>query len=284
MGYLSIQNLYKCQEVIAKYAEWYALEKIHGTSAHITFNKEIKFSSGGSKHSDFIKIFNQDDIKNKFDDMKIEGKVVVYGEAYGGKLLKMAETYGPELKFVAFDVKVNDKWLTVPEAETFVKKLGLEFVSYKKISSTIKELDEARDEESIQAIRNGMGKGKLREGIVIRPLKEEDNKHDERIIYKHKRTEFSEHKTPKKLGDEIMTSQSAIQIAEDWVTEMRLEHVLDKLKKKKKELSIPNVIDAMVADILREGRGEIDESPTLIKNIKSESANLYKKYQKMHKT
>jgi hypothetical protein len=68
----------------------------------------------------------------------------------------MAGTYGPHLKFVAFDVMVNDKWQNVSEAADYCK-------NYLKLVST---LDAERDQESVQAIKNGMGHGKKREGAL----------------------------------------------------------------------------------------------------------------------
>ena len=58
MSYLHIDNLYKAQEILL-FKECYAMEKIHGTSAHISFNSgNVKFFSGGCKHGEFIKLLN----------------------------------------------------------------------------------------------------------------------------------------------------------------------------------------------------------------------------------
>jgi len=63
MSYLSIDNLYKNQTILL-FKECYAMEKIHGTSAHISYqNSNIGFFSGGSKHEDFIKLFNREELK-----------------------------------------------------------------------------------------------------------------------------------------------------------------------------------------------------------------------------
>ncbi len=57
MGYLHIDNLYKNQEILM-FKECYALEKIHGTSAHITWNSPaLTYSSGGEKHERFVALF-----------------------------------------------------------------------------------------------------------------------------------------------------------------------------------------------------------------------------------
>ena len=48
MGYAHIDNLYRAPEIL----ECFALEKIHGTSAHVSILGvgAIQFSSGGAKH------------------------------------------------------------------------------------------------------------------------------------------------------------------------------------------------------------------------------------------
>lgn len=288
MGYLSIQNLYKFPQVIEKYHEWYALEKIHGTSSNISLSDtNLKFYSGGSSYDEFKKIFDENDLLSKYKKVLSDGsgklsinkeqKVIIYGEAYGGKLFRMYDTYGPKLRFIAFDVNVDGTWLSVPDAWEFCNQLGLEFVSYKKITSTIEELNMARDEDSVQAIRNGMGCGKLREGIVIRPITEEINEHNNRVIFKHKRQEFSETRTERKIGGKWENkNMNLADQAHDWVTEMRLQHVMDKMLKKGIEETIPNVIQNMLEDIIKESHGELEISDDMVKQIKKNISILYR--------
>jgi hypothetical protein len=52
----------------------------------------------------------------------------------------MRKTYGDKLRFVAFEVKIGDKWLNVPSAESIVTSFGLDFVPYEKIPTTIESL------------------------------------------------------------------------------------------------------------------------------------------------
>src|SRR3990167_5040344 len=107
MGYLHIYNLYKNQDILL-FKECYALEKIHGTSAHISWKDEqLHFFSGGSNHESFINLFNHDFLIEKFKEIAAVS-MIFYGEAYGGKLQGMSRTYGNHLKFVVFDVKINN--------------------------------------------------------------------------------------------------------------------------------------------------------------------------------
>jgi hypothetical protein len=229
MGYSHIPNLYKDQTIL-QFRECFALEKIDGTSAHLKWSEsELTFFSGGCKYHEFVKIFPAT-LKTKFQELKLP-KVTIYGEAYGGKIQGKSDVYGSEVKFVAFDVLLieSERWMSVPEAFGLCESLGLEFVHYVKISTDMKELDAQRDADSVQAMRNGLGPGKKREGVILRPLIElirsgikASNKNAYgRIIAKHKRDEFRETKTKRSVDKELNILNDAIKIAEEWVTEDR---------------------------------------------------------------
>ncbi len=285
MGYLHIDNLYKNQDIL-QFKECYAMEKIHGTSAHIAFGigenfpskNPLKFFSGGSKHETFIKIFDSKKLLEKFKDLGVD-KIVVYGEAYGGKCQGMKDTYGSELKFVAFDVKIGNSWLSVPQAEQIVESLGLEFIYYVKIHTRLGFIDGERDADSMQAIRNGIGIGKKREGIVLRPLIEVIKNNGERIIIKHKRDDFRETKTKRKIidKDKLKVLTEAKTIAEEWVTLMRLNHVLDKIENPSIK-KMRDIIISMVEDVKRESFGEVVWSKEVQKYIGRKTAQLTKQY------
>jgi hypothetical protein len=291
MGYMHINNLYK-DDRIFKFEECFVLEKIHGTSAHIKFKDEkLTFFSGGEKYENFLVLFNSDQLLNYLSSF-CQDEIIIYGEAYGGKQQGMRDTYGPELKFVAFDVKMNGNWLDVPLAESLVKFCKLEFVDYVKIKVTLPELDAQRDRDSVQAVRNGMGEGHKREGIVIRPIQETYDEKGDRIITKHKGEEFRETSTPRPVNPEklkLMTESKAI--AEEWVTPMRLDHVLDSAVQVIKAVNglddscrrlgpedTKTIIEMMQEDIKREAKGEILESKDALKAIGNRTAYLYKQW------
>lgn len=48
MAYLHIENLYKARDIML-FRECYAMEKIHGTSAHVGWNGSLYFFSGGGR-------------------------------------------------------------------------------------------------------------------------------------------------------------------------------------------------------------------------------------------
>lgn len=262
------------------FKECYAMEKIHGTSTHISYKhdeKKVHFSSGGESYEKFVALFDQEALLKAFQE-NFSDDVVVFGEGYGGKQQGMRETYGPTLKFIAFEVKVGDYWLNVPSAEDIVHKLGLEFVHYVRIPTTIEAIDTERDADSVQAVRNGMGSGHPREGVVLRPLIELRGNDGKRIVSKHKGEKFSETKTTREVNPEqLQVLTEATEIAEEWVTPMRLEHVLDKLPQDIGMEKIPDIIKAMVEDVYREGEGELVQSKAVEKAIGKKTVFLFKK-------
>ncbi len=284
MGYLHINNLYKDQKIL-ELDEVYALEKIHGTSAHIRFKDgEVGLFSGGEKHEKFKALFDEEFLKEALSAFGVK-HIVVNGEAYGGKCQGMSETYGKQLKFIVFDVRFNGDWIPVPRAAEVAKFLRLEFVAYRKIIATQYDIDQARDEDSVQAMRNGMGEGKKREGIVLRPLEELVDDRGNRLIAKHKRAEFMETKTPRKVDpDKQLVLKEANAIAEEWVTPMRLQHVMTIVKVMRHMIDgqpldmtdTGRMISAMIEDVYREAKGEIEEGKAVKTAIGKHTARLYK--------
>lgn len=289
MGYKHILNLYKCQDILIFNRCW-ALEKIHGTSAHITLKDgQLTFFSGGEKHANFVVLFDAEALKAKMELVGTE--VVVFGEAYGGSQQGQKWRYGDKLKFVVFEVKVGDYWLNVPNADQVCQSLGLEFVYYKMIPTDMASIDAERDAPSEQAKRNGVVAPCPREGVVLRPVIELLKNNGERICAKHKRDEERETKTPRVVDDpaKLAVLEKAEAIALEWVTPIRFEHVLDKIKAAAEPdcvvgtgdfrfgpEHIGQVIKAMVDDVVREGIDEIVDSKEARKAIGSRASQLFK--------
>jgi hypothetical protein len=263
MSYMHIDNLYKNKEILL-FKECYALEKIHGTSAHIAIKNipafdsegfaikriDLTIFSGGENYVNFCKLFDVDFLKNKFMDLNLEN-ITIYGEAYGGKQQGMKDTYGDKLKFIAFEVKVGDKWLGVAQAEIFCKEFNIEFVHYDVVPTDIKILDALAEAPSVQAKRNGIIENKLREGIVLRPLIEVTKNNGERIIAKHKNDTFKERvHQPKVAEDKTEILKEVGKIVDEWVTEMRLSHILGKRENYSIE-DTGEILKEMVEDVLR---------------------------------
>lgn len=259
MGYMKIENLYKNKDILM-FKECYALEKIHGTSAHISYkDNNLHYFSGGAKYSEFAKLLDHLELNEQFISQGfLEKGIVVFGEAYGGKMQGMSDTYGKTLKFVVFDIKVGDTWLGVEDAHKLSTNLGLDFVSYNRILTDLDLIDIERDKPSAQAVKNGILDPKMREGIILRPIIELRDNRGNRIISKHKRNEFRETKTPRVVSDEeLKVLVDAQEIAEEWVTYERLRHVLDANKLTGKPENFGIIIKKMVEDIEIEGAKEI---------------------------
>lgn len=280
MAYLSIENLYrsKAQEILL-FKELYALEKVHGTSANISWKEgKVSYFPGGESLSKFKSLFNEERLVKHFTELGHE-EVVVYGEAYGGSCQKMSYMYGPELRFIVFDVLINNIWLDVPTMDEVATRLEQEVVPWRKIVCDLAAIDNERDRPSEVAARRGFTEDHIREGVVLRPLAEMFNRYGERMIVKHKHEKFGERKTPQKVEDpsklKVLTEATAI--AEEWVTEMRLEHVLQKLPQGIGLESMQRVLQAMVEDVLKESTGEIVDSKEARNAINKKTVELFKK-------
>lgn len=279
MGYLKIANLYKEQDVLL-FKELYALEKIHGTHAHISWNEgNLRFFTGES-HPLFVSLFDQEKLKASFtEQFGAQFKVVVYGEHYGKKCQGMGNVYGRDSRFVCFDIKIEHNWLCVPDAEQVAANLGLEFVHYVRIPAELGAIDAQRDSFSVQAERNGMGSDKPREGIVLRPLIEVTKNNGDRIIAKHKNEAYKERRNVPKVDDpdKLTVLTKAREIANEWVVPNRLEHVLQKHPEVVGIEHTKQLIMAMIEDIYLEAKGEIVESKEVAVAIGTKTAQLWKK-------
>ena len=280
MGYMHIQNLYKNIEIM-NLKRCFSTEKVHGTSANVGLkDNQPKYFAGGMKYDTFVSIPDFEGIENKLLEQFKDVDITIYGEAYGGKQQKMSETYGQEPAFIVFDVKIDGTWLNVPNAHDVATKLGLEFVPYVECSTDLEVLDAERDKPSEVAIRRGCGNDKEREGVVLRPLVEMTRSNGKRIIVKHKGDKFRETKTTRKV-DPLKLGQltDAKEIAEEWATEMRLSHILDKIPDLRNDMTdVVTVIKAMKEDIIREAGSEIIVNKFVIKSLSNKTSELYKKY------
>ena len=275
MGYMHIDNLYKNADIL-RFKQCYALEKVHGTSAHITYkNDELHFFSGGANHEKFLELFNHEELIEKFKEIG-QDVITIYGEAYGGKINGMSKIYGTDLKFVVFEVQIHDNWLTVPNAEEITNKLGLKFVPYELIDVTIENLNTERDKPSIVAQWAGMGDDHPREGIVTRLVGGElIHPNGKRLISKHKIAQYCETKTPRNIGDNALVLQAEA-AAIEYVTDERLRHVLDALGNPTELSDTPKVLAAFVEDVLREGDNEVQDNKETRKAIGSAAVKLWK--------
>lgn len=275
MGYMHIDNLYKNQTILS-FRECFAMEKIHGTSAFVQWSlRACSFSPGGENYYRFKSLFAAELLEERFASIGHES-MVIYGEAYGGSQQAQSHRYGTELRFVAFEVSVGGVWLAVPQAQSVAKQLGLEFVHYTRIPTTLEAINAERDAPSEQARRNGVVGEWHREGIVLRPPFEVRLNNGDRVIAKHKRDDQRETRSPRQVLDpaQLVVLKQANAIAEEWVTPTRLSHVLDKLGCVSIEQT-RELIAAMIEDVAREGAGEFVDSREARTAIGKRAAQLF---------
>jgi hypothetical protein len=265
VSYLKIPNLYRVRDLFSNFAKLYAMEKVHGTSAHLKYADDnfdgrlngdklpvdhLTYFSGGADHAAFARLFDHDSIIAKFRELHLP-EVTVYGEAYGGKLQGMRDTYGPDLRFVVFEVKVGDMWLSVSKASTLAHSMGLEFVPFSIIEGDVESIEAAMMEPSAMAFRRGITEPRLREGVVLRPLEEFTLNNGARVIAKHKHPSFAENAKPRTLSEPALDAPEE-KLAEDYCTPMRFSHVLAKFTEPLAPESIAKFIRAFVDDVMAE--------------------------------
>ena len=295
MSYQHINNLYNNREIIENFKKVYALEKIDGTGASMSVEvkaKEYLFgtenitlleSGGGSPKKMSIAV--ADSFEKLYEKAKEiiklpKDKVTVYGEFYGGKIQHGSRRYSPEEKFVAFDVEINGVWLDVDSAKKFCDEIGQEFVHYELVDTEIDILEALCKAPSVQAKRNGIKEDVPREGIVLRTYKTLIKNNGDRVCAKHKNPKYRETVKKRELSQEKLDVLSRVKdVAKEWVTEMRFNHVSDHLKARGVEESTENTVEFMKAmheDIKREGSQEIKFSSPVNRAINTATAKMLK--------
>lgn len=284
MGYMKINNLYKNQDILL-FKRCYAMLKLDGTSAHVSYNNgNLHFFGGCVKQETFEALFNKEELVEKLKELGYyknpnvdsSTKVTVFGENIGGSVQGLSKRYGLNVKFVAFEVKIGESWLSVPNAKDVCDKLGIEFVDFWEVDTDLETLNKLRDGLDTYALKHGFGEHPS-EGIVIRPLKEFTLNDGSRVIAKHKKDTERETKTPRVVDlEKQKILDDAQEIAEEWVVAKRLEHVLQKVLVSLDTYNIPTIIKGMIEDIKIEGQGEIVWSKEVEKAIGAKTAKLVK--------
>ena len=98
----------------------------------------------------------------------------------------------------------------------------------------------------------------------------------ERVIVKHKREEFRETATLRKVDtSRLEVLADAQKITLEWVTPMRLQHVVDKVRPAGIE-DTGTVIKAMLEDVEREATGEVVLSREARRMMGAKAAQMFK--------
>jgi RNA ligase-like protein len=283
MGYLHIENLNAAKKILNN-KKMYAQEKIHGTSARVTFhqhpNGKVEMTTSGGCVNSLT--FSSVILATVAPLSVVEAvmarlgvtRLVVYGEAFGGKVNGMGKTYGPKTHFWAFDVEGNGRWLEIPHAATIAKELGLNFIPYIETTNDVNELNRLRDLDSVIAAQVFPEGDKRNEGVVLKGPVEADGT---RLIAKHKQAWASEKGVTADV-DPLRQSriEQAEKYAEEWVNEMRVEHVADHLLRdldpSREKVLNKRDIPAFIAEIVRDVREEAKDALPMMEEVDKEVA------------
>lgn len=169
---------------------WCWTEKIDGTNIRVLW-QDGTLTFGGKTdnaqiHSDLIKYlyetFRPEAMSTTFPS---ESDVVLYGECYGAGIQK-GGGYGPTKKFILFDVRVGEWWLSHENVCDVASKLGIDVVP---------DFGDMTLEDATELVRKGFpsklnGGAQQAEGLVGRPIEALFDKKGHRLIVKLKTKDF----------------------------------------------------------------------------------------------
>ena len=276
--YSSIENSYRNRIIKKINKEgldkekWSVSEKVHGSNLSIWFDgNEIKLAKRSNFindngmnffRADIILLKYGENIKQLFNDIK-EGvyknvsldepieNIAVYGEIFGGQYnhpevekidrvprVQKGVEYSPDIDFYVFDIKINEKYVSVDEMTDLCEKYKLFYA---------KELFRGGFEECLGYCNNFNSKipewlglpllnDNICEGVVIKTIKPKFLWGQSRAILKNKNEKWSEKskksKKSSKSKKEINLSKEALDILEElklYITENRLKNVISKI-------------------------------------------------------
>ena len=170
---------------------WRWTEKIDGTNIRIIW-KDGNLTFGGKTdnaqlHTELVKYlyetFSAERMAETFPESPTEG-VVLYGEGYGAGIQKGGGLYSPTKKFILFDVRVGDWWLSQENVNDVAQKLGIDVVP---------DFGDMTLEDATEFVRAGfpsrIGTAEA-EGLVGRPAEALFDKKGHRLIVKLKTKDF----------------------------------------------------------------------------------------------
>jgi RNA ligase (TIGR02306 family) len=216
--YTDIQNGRIFVDLFADGEEVVVTEKIHGTNCRFgnvrdvgifagsmesrrkrPTNKEtgalLSFDDSAMKGNVYWFPWSQPGVQNLIASLEKEsvGKVItLYGEVYGSPIQSLSYGLNGKLGFRAFDLSIDGKYLDWDEFETLCKQNGVPTVPvlYRGPFSLAK-MKELADGDSVL-----QGANHIREGIVVKPVKERTHPKVGRLVLKYTGLQYdlSKHK------------------------------------------------------------------------------------------
>ena len=171
-------------------AQWVFTEKVDGTNIRLHFpgtSADSAMRIGGRTDSAQIPAPLVQHLRGYEDKGRVmfnEGPVTLYGEGFGGKIQKAGETYGPEQRFVLFDVRIGEWWLRREAVASIADNLGMQVVPV---------VDSGTLYDAVYIARSGFNSawGDFEaEGLIMRPTAELFTRRGDRVIAKIKCRDF----------------------------------------------------------------------------------------------
>lgn len=136
--------------------------------------------------------YTQESVRNLVQHLHNSGdgdnEVILYGEIYGrtrGGHKSLHYGRQNSLNFVAFDIKLNGDYIDYPDFEKLCKEFEVPRVPL--VASMTFSINKAKllsTGDSLLALKNGMEEPHMREGVVIKPIKERRDPAFGRVVVK----------------------------------------------------------------------------------------------------
>lgn len=298
--------------------EWSVTEKVHGANFAFYYDgNELKaanrsvFLNPEDKFFNFQKVVeeNRDKIISLYNLIKEKMPVeimIVCGELCGGHYnhpevrkvkdaiqLQKGISYSPDNIFIAFDIRVNAKYLSVDETEELFEKSG--FLYVKELFRGTLEECLAYSNKFQSTIAGILGypeaEDNVCEGVVIRPVIPKFCPNGQRVILKNKNekwTEKARERKKKKPQAPVKLSEAGEKLLNEallYVTENRLDNVISKIGEVTKE-DFGKILGMFNKDIIADFEKEFGddfiqiekaEQKTIRKKLNAEAALIVRK-------
>lgn len=265
-----------------------ATEKIHGSSMRIgVINGVLHYGGRRLDFNDirpeskegqgFVSWVLATGLDQRLREASDGHDVILYGEwhgsgtpARGWPQIQKGIRYLKGNDFRLFDIKVDGKYVPLEAMVSWAHKIGLKTMpvlyrgkpDQKAFDALIDTMSRVGEENGIVSPENTL------EGIVIRPLEFHWDAKGKPVMAKYKVGQWAERASQKRCDQQPPkprpeTPPNAIAFAQEFVTETRLDHVLDQLREENipiDKTALAEVMKRMGQDIKREGAGELERS------------------------
>lgn len=202
-----VEGEYACPEFgYLADATWLFTEKVNGTNVRLSYDgadpvyrgNEHAFVAGRTNDAQLNPALLNEVVRiakgAPFEDVFGDAQVTLYGEGYGPKIGPQGSRYADAARFILFDVRVGEWWLTRDNVIDVGAKLGLDVVAVVG-EGTLRDAVELTREgfASVHAAPSTDNDDRpplTAEGLVLRPMVDLWNRRGERVIAKIKHKDF----------------------------------------------------------------------------------------------